>query len=216
MAKKAGLAAMLLGAALLLAALLLWLVNLHRAETAGQASAQLLDAVEEWMQAQTAAPAVQTAASPEIATSAPDEADAAPPDTEMTVVEISGCACVGRLEIPALALALPVLSTWDEERLQIAPCRQHGAAASDDLVIAAHNYASHFGRLKELAVDDTVRFTDLDGRNHIYRIAKIATVAPDEVDAVLNSGCALVLYTCTAGGKSRLCVFCDRVPEETA
>ena len=38
----------------------------------------------------------------------------------------------------------------------------------------------------------------------------IDTLAPDEVEAVQNSGYDLVLYTCTYGGKTRVTVFCNR------
>ena len=78
-------------------------------------------------------------------------------------------------------------------------------------MIAAHNYENHFGRLKELSEGDTVIFTDMEGVVNTYSVKKIETLNPNEVDAVQNSGYALVLYTCTKGGKTRVTVFCDRV-----
>ena len=98
------------------------------------------------------------------------------------------------------------------ERKPLAPvCRQFGSSRTDDLVIAAHNYENHFGRLKELSEGDTVIFTDMEGVVNTYSVKKIETLNPNEVDAVQNSGYALVLYTCTKGGKTRVTVFCDRV-----
>ena len=111
-------------------------------------------------------------------------------------------------------LKLPVMSKWDYTRLQIAPCRQFGSSRTDDLVIAAHNYRNHFGRLKELAVGDSVAFTDMEGIVNTYRVEKVETLQPTEVAAVQNSGHDLVLYTCTKGGKTRVTVFCDRAEEK--
>ena len=78
-------------------------------------------------------------------------------------------------------------------------------------MIAANDYENHFGRLKELSEGDTVIFTDMEGIVNTYSVKKIETLNPNEVDAVQNSGYALVLYTCTKGGKTRVTVFCDRV-----
>ena len=88
------------------------------------------------------------------------------------------------------------------------------AFLTDDLVIAAHNYRNHFGRLKELAVGDSVTFTDMEGIVNTYRVEKVETLQPTEVAAVQNSGHDLVLYTCTKGGKTRVTVFCDRAEEK--
>ena len=130
---------------------------------------------------------------------------------EMPVVEIEGYGYIGYLSIPELGLELPVMDQWDYNRLTKAPCRHFGSARTDDLVIAAHNYENHFGRLKELSEGDTVIFTDMEGVVNTYSVKKIETLNPNEVDAVQNSGYALVLYTCTKGGKTRVTVFCDRV-----
>ena len=48
------------------------------------------------------------------------------------------------------------------------------------MVIAGHNYSSHFGNLKNLSQDDTVIFTDVDGNRFHYRVIELETLAPDE------------------------------------
>ena len=128
----------------------------------------------------------------------------------MPVVMLDGYEYVGYVEIPVLGLKLPVMSEWDYNRLKLAPCRQFGSSRTDDLVIAAHNYESHFGHLKDLSAGDTVTFTDMEGIVNNYCVEKIETLNPNEVDAVQNSGYDLVLYTCTKGGKTRVTVFCNR------
>ena len=105
------------------------------------------------------------------------------------------------------------MSDWDYDKLQLAPCRQLGSVYTDDLVIAAHNYDTHFGKLRELSEGETVLFTDMEGIVSTYCVEKLETLSPDAVDTVLNSGYDLVLYTCTKGGRTRVIVFCDRAAE---
>ena len=208
MPRKIGIAVIAVGAVLILSALFLLLYNRCEDARAGRQAESVLASVEAAIVPRSA----ETSAS-----STPDETETVPTepplDPEMPTAVVNGYAYVGYLELPTLELKLPVMSKWDYTRLQIAPCRQFGSSRTDDLVIAAHNYQNHFGRLKELSVGDTVIFTDMEGIVSTYRIGKIETLNPTEVDAVQNSGHDLVLYTCTKGGKTRVTVFCDR--EET-
>ena len=209
MPKKAGIAIITVGAVLILSALLLLLYNRHEDAQAGQEAESLLVRVEAAVSAQpTDAPAVSTQATQEAA-AAPSPT---PLDPEMPVVTLDGYDYVGYVEIPMLELKLPVMADWDYKRLKVAPCRQFGSSRTDDLVIAAHNYESHFGHLKDLSVGSTVTFTDMAGIVNTYCIEKIETLNPDDVDAVQNSGYDLVLYTCTRGGRTRVTVFCNRTP----
>ena len=130
---------------------------------------------------------------------------------EMTVKEIDGQEYIGYLFIPVLELELPVISEWDYDRLKIAPCRQYGSTKTDDLVIAAHNYASHFGRLAQLRTGDLLTFTDMDAETILYGVVTVDVLEPTAVDTVKDSEFDLVLYTCTYGGENRVAVFCDRI-----
>lgn len=188
MPKKVGIAIVAVGAVLILSALLLLLYNRYEDARAGREAADLLAKMRAAMEA--------------------GRSDLEP---ELPVVEVDGYGYVGYVEIPALELELPVMAEWDYDRLKIAPCRQFGSSRTDDLVIAAHNYQTHFGRLKELEAGETVRFTDMEGIVNTYAVAKNETLNPTEVDEVQNSGYDLVLYTCTLGGRTRVTVFCNRV-----
>ena len=130
---------------------------------------------------------------------------------EMTVKEIDGQEYIGYLSIPVLERELPFISEWDYDRLKIAPCRQYGATKTDDLVIAAHNYASHFGRLAQLRTGDLLTFTDMDAETILYGVVTVDVLEPTAVDTVKDSEFDLVLYTCTYGGENRVAVFCDRI-----
>ena len=144
MPKKTDIAIIAVGAVLILSALLLLLYNRYEDARAGQEAESLLANVEEAISAHA------------VDVPAPASPYPTPLDPEMPVVMLDGYEYVGYVEIPALGLKLPVMSEWDYTRLRVAPCRQFGSSRTDDLVIAAHNYENHFGRLKELSEGDTV------------------------------------------------------------
>lgn len=198
MGHKIGTACMILGTALVLAALSLFLWNRWDDRQAGVSVEKILPQVEE---------AVKTAAEEE-STVIPD-----PYSTEMTEVEIDGYLYVGYITIPALGLELPVMSDWSYPQLKISPCRYFGSTKSDDLVIAAHNYARHFGNIKNLEPGDAVYFTDMDQVVSVYEVAEVDILSPTAVEEMTAGDYALTLFTCTYGGKSRVTVRCDRVQE---
>ena len=79
-----------------------------------------------------------------------DTKDAETDEDSDPVVYLDGYDYIGYIEIPAIKLKLPVMATWDYERLNLAPCRQFGSAKDRNLVIAAHNFDTHFGKLGTL------------------------------------------------------------------
>lgn len=185
------------GLLLIAAALLLTVFNLWDEWRADQAAEQVLD---------------QMTVQPED----PDASDGQGipdyllnPDMEMPVVEIDGNSYIGVLDIPALGLTLPVMSEWSYPNLRTAPCRYAGSAYKDNLVIAAHNYSTHFGQIKNLTVGDQVSFTDVDGNVFLYTVAEVQTLEPTAVEEMTDGGWALTLFTCTIGGQSRVTVRCE-------
>lgn len=192
MSKKTGIIVMAIGAVLIISALLLFAYNQYEDYLAGQEAESLLSEVEAAIETQPTKPTL---------------------DPELPTKKLNGYDYVGYIEVPVLDLKLPVMADWDYNRLQISPCRQIGSSRTDDLVIAAHNYSKHFGRLKTLNKGDSVIFTDMEGIVNNYSVEKVDTVNPYDVDTVLNSEYDLVLYTCTPGGRTRVTVFCNRTEE---
>ena len=133
------------------------------------------------------------------------------PDMEMPVENIDGYYYVGILEIPSQELSLPVMSDWNYAQLKVSPCRYAGSVYKDDMVIAAHNYRSHFGKLKNLALGDEVYFIDMDGNVFSFQVADIEVLEPTDIEEMKNSGYDLSLFTCTYGGQARLTIRCDRI-----
>lgn len=138
------------------------------------------------------------------------------PDMDMPVETIDGLDYIGTLEIPSLDLELPVLSEWNYPNLRVAPCRYVGSAYQGNLIIAAHNYPSHFGNLKHLQEGEIVRFTDVDGNRFAYQVVVRETLEPtaiDEMQSEEEGAWDLTLFTCTIGGQSRVTVRCVQVEE---
>lgn len=133
------------------------------------------------------------------------------PEMEMPVERIHGNDYIGILEIPTLGLKLPVISAWSYPHLRIAPCRYQGSAYTDNLILAAHNYSSHFGRLKTLHQGDEVKFTDVDGNIFLYEVTEIETLQPTALEEMETGEWDLTLFTCTIGGRSRVTVRCQRM-----
>ena len=127
--------------------------------------------------------------------------------------QIGGYGYIGYLSIPALKLDLPIMGEWDYHRLRIAPCRYVGSVQGNDLVIMAHNYNSHFGRLSKLSEGDRVTFTDMDGILTTYEVIALDILNPYAVEEVTSGDFDLTLFTCTYGGESRVTVYCDKVTQ---
>ena len=127
-------------------------------------------------------------------------------DREMPVQTINGRDYIGVLTIPSLELELPVLSQWDYPALKVAPCRYSGSLYQDNLIICAHNYASHFGKLKNLRVGDAAIFTDMDENVVSFQLAAQETIQPEDLEAMEAGDWDLTLFTCTVGGQSRVTV----------
>jgi len=207
MKRKFGLFFVVLGLLLMLAAAVLLAYNQKESQNALQTSQTALAA----LQAETKQRENQEDSDPYLDRIDPYDPVAAEMAADMTEVEIDGELYIGYLTVPVLELELPVISEWSYESLKIAPCRQYGATKTDDLVIAAHNYASHFGRLSQLRAGDLLTFTDMDAEVVLYSVEVVDVLDPAAVDTVKNSDFDLVLYTCTYGGESRVVVFCNRI-----
>ena len=130
------------------------------------------------------------------------------PVREMDTVEIDGKLYIGFLTVPDLELELPVMSTWNYDLLTIAPCRYHGTVEGRDLVIAAHNYSRHFGKLRNLTAGESILFTDVNGRTTGYTVEALEVLQPDAVEEMTAGEYPLSLFTCTYGGATRFTVRC--------
>lgn len=130
------------------------------------------------------------------------------PDMPLPTKTVDGMLYVGLLEIPALELTLPIISDWSYPGLRAAPCRYTGTPYLNNMVIAAHNYSEHFGRLKELEQGDEVIFTDVVGNVFTYQVAQSEILEPTAIKEMISEDWDLTLFTCTPGGQTRFTVRC--------
>ncbi len=213
MKHKFGILLIILGCGLLTAALALFLRNQQEQASAASASREAIAKVVEVIQEQKEASVSDLPAETPLPTDS-REAPTDPAEREMTVVDIDGHGYIGFLGIPSLELELPVMADWTYAQLQIAPCRYSGSIFSNDLVIMAHNFAKHFGKLKDMRKGDIVTFTDMDGNTVKYQVAAREILGAKAVEEMTSGDYDLTLFTCTYGGENRIALRCDRFRNE--
>lgn len=147
------------------------------------------------------------------ATASRPPAELLPPEEEPEPVELDGRSYLGVITFPTLGLQLPVQTEWSYPNLRISPCRMSGSPTTDDLVILAHNYCTHFGNLKNLEAGDEVSVTLIDGATYVYSVDAKEIVPPTAVEDVTSGEWPLTLFTCTLGGRTRVVVHCDWAEE---
>ena len=189
-----------IGLLLLAAALFLTVYNLRSDAAAGASAAAALEQLAADTPKEEAAPNLPALPSGESLEEAYIPDYVLNPDMEMPAEEIDGQSYIGVLRIPSFSLELPVIGEWSYPRLNIAPCRYTGSVYLDNMVIAAHNYLTHFGYLKNLSQGDEITFTDTDGNVFRYEVADLETLSPYAVEEMTASGWDLTLFTCTVGG----------------
>ena len=148
----------------------------------------------------------------ELIPSAPVYAEEPESGSEDATFEIDGQLYIGVLSIPALSLELLINAEWSMPLLKLTPCRYSGSVY-DALVIAAHNYNSHFGKLNTLNNGDEVIFIDALGIIHSFKVVEIMTVKPASIDEVVDSAFDLTFFTCNYNGNARVVVRCMKNAE---
>ncbi len=135
--------------------------------------------------------------------STPDEVE------YMEEIEVEGNGYIGYLSFPTLQMDLPVMSDWSVQKLYTAPCHYFGTVQQGNLVIMAHNYQRHFGRITELRNGDPVIFVNIFGEAFFYEV-KFQEILPSDCIPELTAGeYDLTLFTCTYGGANRITVRCN-------
>lgn len=132
------------------------------------------------------------------------------PDMEMPIISVDGNDYIGILSIPSIDIELPVMSDWSYKKLKIAPCRYAGSVYKNNIVIAAHNYNRHFGKIQELQIGSLVSFKDSNGNMFDYKVVEMEILQPTAVEEMKTGDWDLTLFTCTLGGRTRVTVRCEK------
>lgn len=117
---------------------------------------------------------------------------------------------IGVINIPSINVNYPILSTYTDELLKIAPCRFHGPNPNEvgNVCIAGHNYknSKFFSKVPNLQLGDKIEITDLSGRMLTYTVYDKFIVNPDELECtsqLTNGNKEITLITCTNDNKQR-------------
>ena len=123
------------------------------------------------------------------------------PGMNMPELEVDGRRYIGVLDIPVLDLNLPILTEWTTQGAKSAPCRYTGSIYNNNCIIAGHNYKSHFAKLDALEIGDRVVFTDVEGNEFQYTVAKTEVLDGADIEGMKAGDWDLTLFTCTIGGR---------------
>ncbi len=119
---------------------------------------------------------------------------------------------VGILSIPEINIELPVINNLTYDNLDIAPCLYYEDNVSDKLIIAAHNYPSHFGNIKNLNIGDYVILKNAENIDFVYQVIQTEILENDDIENMISGDdWNLTLFTCTFSGLERVTVRCREI-----
>lgn len=213
--KAARICCFTLGTVLLMSALFLVVYNVYEDQKSGETAASVLDKLKEDIPEYTeTVTTMATGESYDLYEILGGTTETVVP--EMETVELNGNVYIGYISIPELDVELPVMQNWNYPNLKIAPCRYQGSVYTDDMILCAHNYNTHFGRIKNLHTDSEIVFTEIGGKEHRYAVVNIEELPGTAVEDMKFGNAAdwdLTLFTCTIGGQSRVTVRALRMDE---
>ncbi len=208
MNEKFGRCLIVVGAVLILCALVFYLRNQTLDRRAGAQARKTLEQLRTVVENEI----VKTDTRPVMPEEQSENSEGKPERrTNMPTVYIDDVEYIGYMSIPVIEIELPVAAELNEDTLASYPCRYVGSAYTNNLVIAAHNFVSSFGELKTLKTGDEVELTDINGNVFRYKVELMEKLLPASVDEMINSEYDFTLFTCTKGGKFRIAVRCNEI-----
>jgi len=135
------------------------------------------------------------------------------PDMEMPSVEVDGYRYIGVLSFPDLELELPVITSFSDEAMYVAPTRYTGSVYTNDVVICAHNSRAHFARIVNLVLGSQFTFEDVNGNLFIYEVIDIEQMKPTDIELMLSGEWDMTLFTCTYNNQARYAVRARLIQE---
>lgn len=197
------------GVLLIAAAAALCIYNVMQDKKAYRNSQEVMDELKQLITVKETEPVSQAASNPADDLFAPYEQKAEEVKEEIPVLNIEGRDYCGYISLPSLGLELPVINNWSYAALDISPCRFSGSADGNDLIIAAHNFNSHFGRIADIGIGDEILFTDVGGNVRRYRADDIRILDGSDPEGMFEGKADewdITLFTCTLSGRSRVAV----------
>lgn len=127
---------------------------------------------------------------------------------------LEGYEIKGKIEIPKIDVAYPVLSEVTKKSLEAAVAILYGPGLNEvgNTVILGHNYRNKifFSNLDKLVNGDSIYITDQSGAKIEYEVYKIYETDPDDAEYMLRdteNKREISLSSCTDDGKGRIIVW---------
>lgn len=203
MKQRKGVFLMTLGALCILAAFGLTGYNVYESRQAQKASDNAVQILSEKIET------LEAERTPEEKEEIPDHVLF--PEMELPTIKIDDERYIGILHMPSIDISLPVMGgKWSYAKLRKAPCLYSGSVYQNNMIIAGHNYRSHFSKIKTMDEGSELYFVDVDGNVFSYEIGWIEVLRPEAVEDLLaGDDWDLTLFTCTYGGNERYVVRCN-------
>lgn len=199
MKSKSGTILIITGAVLIASALSLASYNIYTDKCAGNYSEDILKELESEI------PELERSSETGISENNEEQSN-----LQMSFKEIDNNQYIGIIHIPSLNVKLPVIKQWNYENLKSAPCLYSGNVTDNSMVIAGHNYSSHFGNLKQLSTGDEIYFIDVDGNLYSYTVAETEILDGSDTEKMESGQWDLTLFTCNFSGQERVTVRCEK------
>lgn len=133
------------------------------------------------------------------------------PQMEMNVSFIDDIGYIGVLELEQFDLTLPIINECNDDYLKIAPCCMQGSIYTKDMIIAGHNYSSHFGKLGLLKLGSKITFMDMNQNQFEYQVVDLFKINGNDYDKLISLDYDLVLFTCTLSRTQRIVIGCMQI-----
>lgn len=143
-----------------------------------------------------------------------DEEKSYDPNSDMPTTLIDGYSYIGVITMESVGIQLPVLSEYSQSNLNIAPTRYKGSIYQDNAIIIAHNTMSHFKKIENLNIGDTVIFEDVNANVFQYEVIYTERISEKDIDLMVQGDWDLTLFTCSSNLNFRSTVRLKRLDKE--
>lgn len=134
---------------------------------------------------------------------------------------IEGYTVLGKIVIDDIKVDQYILASSEDKALKNGIGKIYGSSINTEgnACLAGHNYDKMFGKLSELEVGDTFNIIDRKMQETEYKITKIYSVEPDDLECLMQNDdkkVMMTLITCESGTNKRLIVKAEKVKTTTS
>lgn len=128
-------------------------------------------------------------------------------DNTMSALSVDGVDFVGIIELPRYGSVLPVCGEWG--KITRYPCHFGGSIYDGSLQISATTQAGQYSFYREIALGDTVLFTDVEGNRYPLQVTAMRYEKQINQAVLQREEAALTLFVKNIYSFEYLIIFCD-------